>query len=298
MKWRASLLLLAATLVPPAHGEILGTKPKYLAGEPSRVPNARAITRAMWAPGLDEGYVPQGVAFEAGHVLVSGYRSTDPGVGTGPCRVFRIEASTGREAGSFDMPGECGHAGGIAGLGGGVIVVSDTRRLYRIDVARALATGKGEDGLTATLRLAGRLKGSFAAFDGRDLWIGTYDKDASKARLNRLAVKLFDEQDGKTLTDGMADASLPIPAEAQGAAFDKDGALWLASSSSRQGTLYRLDPKTGAVLARHEVAIGIEDLEFDDEGGLWSVSEAGARRWSTSSTTYPVVFRLDPSKLK
>lgn len=297
MKWRA-LLLAAAVAFLPARAEILGKKPAYLSGEPSKVANEQAITRAIWAPGLDEGYVPQGVAFEAGHVLISGYRSTDPKVGSGPCRVFRIDASTGREAGSFDMPGECGHAGGIAGLGGGVIVVSDTRRLYRIDVAKALATGKGEDGLTATLRLSGGLKGSFAAFDGRDLWIGTYDKDASKARLNRLALKLFDEHDGKTVTDDMAGASIPIPVEAQGAAFDKAGGLWLASSSSRQGTLYRLDAKTGAVLGRHDVAIGIEDLEFDGEGQLWTVSEAGSQRWSKWSTTYPVVFRLDLSRLK
>lgn len=297
MNFRASLLL-AAALGLPAQGEILGRKPAYLPGEPSTVANEQAVTRAIWAPGLDEGYVPQGVGFEAGHVLVSGYRSTDPRVGTGPCRVFRVEAATGRESGSFDMPGECGHAGGIAGLGGGVIVVADTRRLYRIDLARALATGKGEDGLTATLRLSGRLKGSFVAFDGRDLWIGTYDKDASKARLHRLGVKLFDEQDGKTLTDDMAEASLPIPPEAQGAAFDGDGGLWLASSSSRQGTLHRLDPATGAVLARHEVAIGTEDLEFDGEGRLWSVSEAGSQRWSKWGTTYPLVFQLDLSKLK
>jgi outer membrane protein assembly factor BamB len=293
-----ALLLLAASLALPVHGEILGRKPGYLPGDPSAVPNEQAITRAIWAPGLDGGYVPQGVGFEAGHVLVSGYRSTDPKVGSGPCRVFRVEAATGREAGSFDLPGECGHAGGIAGLGGGVIVVSDTRRLYRIDLAKALATGKGEDGLTATLRLAGGLKGSFVAFDGRDLWIGTYDKDASKARLHRLAVKLFDEQDGKTLTDDRAEASLPIPAEAQGAAFDRSGGLWLASSSSRQGTLYRLDRATGAVLARHEVAVGTEDLEFDGEGRLWSVSEAGSQRWSKWSTTYPLVFQLDLSKLK
>ena len=297
MSFRA-LLLLAASLALPVHGEILGKKPGYLPGEASAVANEQAVTRAIWAPGLDEGYVPQGVAFEAAHVLVSGYRSTDPKVGTGPCRVFRIEAATGRDAGSFDLPGECGHAGGIAGMGGGVIVVADTRRLYRIDLAKALATGKGEDGLTATLRLSGALKGSFAAFDGRDLWIGTYDKDASKARLHRLAVKLFDERNGSTLTDDMAEASLPIPAEAQGAAFDKDGGLWLASSSSRQGTLYRLDRATGAVLAKHDVAVGIEDLEFDGEGRMWSVSEAGSRRWIKWSTTYPVVFQLDLAKLK
>lgn len=125
-----ALLLAAAVLALPAHGEILGRKPAYLWGGPSSVANEQAITRSMWAPGPDEGYVPQGVGFEAGHVPVS---------------------------------------------------------LYRIDIARALAGGKPEDSLTATLRLSGRLKGSSVA-------------------------------------------------------FDEAGALRLASSSSRQGTLYRLDP--------------------------------------------------------
>lgn len=73
-----ALLLLAASLALPVHGEIFGKRPGYLPGEASGVPNEQAITRAIWAPGLDEGYVPQGVGFEAGHVLVSGYRSTDP----------------------------------------------------------------------------------------------------------------------------------------------------------------------------------------------------------------------------
>ncbi len=94
-----------------------------------------------------------------------------------------------------------------------MIVVADTRRLYRIDLARALATGKAEDGLTATLRLSGRLKGSFVAFDGKDLWIGSSEKDASKALMHRLDLKLFEEHDGRTLTDDMAAASFPIPVE-------------------------------------------------------------------------------------
>jgi len=46
------------------------------------------------------------------------------------------------------------------------------------------------------------------------------------------------------------------------------------------------------------VAIGTEDLEFDGEGRLWSVSEAGSQRWSKWGTTYPLVFQLDLSKLK
>jgi hypothetical protein len=52
------------------------------------------------------------------------------------------------------------------------------------------------------------------------------------------------------------------------------------------------------VIAQHELVIGTEDLEFDDQGRLWSVSEAGSQRWIKWSKTYPVVFQLDLSRLK
>lgn len=57
-------------------------------------------------------------------------------------------------------------------------------------------------------------------------------------------------------------------------------------------------PIPGAVLGQHEVMIATEDLEFDGEGWLWTVSEAGSQRWSKWSATYPLVFQLDLSKLK
>ena len=44
--------------------------------------------------------------------------------------------------------------------------------------------------------------------------------------------------------------------------------------------------------------VGIEDISFDARGQLWAVSEAGTRRWRHWATFYPVVFRLDPAKLR
>jgi hypothetical protein len=44
--------------------------------------------------------------------------------------------------------------------------------------------------------------------------------------------------------------------------------------------------------------IGIEDLGIDERGGLWAVSEAGSQRWSKWSEQFPVVFRLDPQRLR
>ena len=74
--------------------------------------------------------------------------------------------------------------------------------------------------------------------------------------------------------------------------------MWITRSSSRIGELLKLDPADGRVVATHETAIGIEDIGFDAEGRLWSVSEAGSRRWLAWGTFYPLLFRLDPARLR
>jgi hypothetical protein len=44
--------------------------------------------------------------------------------------------------------------------------------------------------------------------------------------------------------------------------------------------------------------IGIEDIGFAPDRTLWSVSEAGSRRWSHWSKTFPIVFQMDVSRLR
>lgn len=165
--------------------DVLGRKPAYLTLAPSSVPNQRAITRMIWAPGLDDGYVPQGLTVAEGIVLMSAYRSTDPKVGTGPCRVFRIDPRTGISSGFFDLPPECGHAGGLVYLGKDSLVVADTRRVYRIEMGRAFTERSAQDAPRGTGRLGREVKGSFVDFDGRDLWLGVYDKDESRSKIYR-----------------------------------------------------------------------------------------------------------------
>lgn len=293
------LFLTALFLSAVAFAQVLGTKPGYeLPNAAGAMPNEQAMARRIWVPGLDDGYVPQGLATDGRYVLVSSYRSADPKVNTGPCRVFRVEIATGKDAGFFDMPAACTHAGGLAYLGGGTLVVADTRQLWRIDLERALATGKAEGALRGTVKITGELRGSFTAFDGTDLWIGTWTKEAPKAKLFRLDPRLFDDYDGQTVNEDRAVETLPIPLEAQGAAFDRNGNIWVSMSNSREGALYRLDRKTGAVLARHDMMIGLEDLEFDDAGRLWGMSEAGARKYLHWTKHHPQIFEIDVAKLK
>ena len=288
--------LLLALCCQAGAADVLGVRPAHLGAELPAVPNAEAVLSRIWAPEIDAGYVPQGVTVANGEVLVSSYRSTDPKVGNGPCRVYRIDPASGRTLGQFDMPPGCGHAGGMVYLGQGMLLVADTRRLYKVDMARAFA-GDG-DAVVATLNLAGEMKGSLVDFDGKSIFIASSEKDAARARAFFLPLSLFDTHNGATLEPSQASRSFAVPAEAQGAAFDRDGGLWMSFSNSKYGRLQKIDPASGEVLASHDMVIGIEDIAFDAEGRLWSVSEAGSLRWSRWKLSYPVVFSLDPRRLR
>jgi len=277
---------------------LLGKKPSYVLSRPDPVPNEKAIITRIWAPGLDDGYVPQGVAIAEGAILISTYQSTHPVQDTGPCRVFRIDPKTGGTTGQFDLPTECGHAGGMEYVGNNVIYVVDTRRLFKIDLSRALQDENTNNSLIKSVKLSGDLKGSFLGFDGSDLWIGVYSK-TKDAKIYRMPQSVIDKtQEGETIKPEQAGTALPVSPASQGAAFDKQGNLWLTQSSSKFGRLQTIDSKDGKVLAEYNMVIGVEDITFDEEGRLWSVSEAGTRRWLKWKTLFPIIFQMDLEKLK
>ena len=278
--------------------EVLGKKPRQVWGGPSSVPNEQAITKRIWAPGIDEGYVPQGVTWADGAIYLSTYRSTDPKIDKGPCRIYKVDAESGETLGQFDLPEDCGHAGGLACIGNGILIAADTRRLYKIDAASAFAGRGASAAVIATVKLGGQVKGSFADFDGTWLLVGSYEKSPEKAKAHFLPLSIFDTHRDRTMNEEFALRTIPVPVEAQGAAFDKEGNLWISASSGKFGTLHKLDARTGRALESHEMVIGIEDLAFDHEGRLWSVSEAGSLRWQRWSKMFPLLFRVDLNKLK
>ena len=299
----------------------LGTRPEHLRTDPvNPVPNQQAITQALWAPGIDHGYVPQGLAFAEGQILMSAYRSRNPAVSMGPCRVYRVDPESGEITGYFDLPPACGHAGGLAYAGDGVLILSDTRRLYRINLEQALQDKRADKAITSTLELAGALRGSFVTFvpvtfvpitfvpaasvptaawpgnvssPGPGLFIGTWSTSASTARGYFLPLSLFDSHGGASITENNALGSIPLDARAQGGAFAPDGSFWLSYSSHDFGRVEQVDPASGRVLASYPLVSGTEDISFDGKGGLWAVSEAGSLRWRSWRTSFPLVFRLD-----
>lgn len=293
-----SIALVAALAILAAHADILGMKPVYLATPTSTFANAQATARHIWAPGLDQDYVPQGLAVDGDAVLLASYRSGDLSTTSGPCRIFRVETATGRETGHFDAPAGCGHAAGLANVSGGLLVLADIHDLWRIDLAQALKDGNTRRALRGHLKLGGELEGHFAAFDGADLWIGMYTvtKDAARAKMHRLALRVFDDFDGRAIDERQALETIPVPPLGQGAAFDGEK-LWMAASSSRIGALYCLDRRTGAVIARYPILNGIEGIAFDEARRLWAVSEAGAKKYQHWPQLLPIIFEIDLAKL-
>lgn len=290
-------VLLTAAWPGPAPGAddaIAGLRPAYSDRTLSVPPNAEAIRARMWVPEIDLGYVPQGLTVAGDAVLLAAYNSQG---GPPKCRLYRIDRNRLEVTGRYDLPLSCTHAGGLAHAGGNRLFVADTGRLYEIDLGKAFGASTGE-AVVRALGLRFPLRGSFLAWRDGALWLGEYKKPQAGEihELPLATVEAATDPPGLSLEH--VRRSLGIAPMSQGAAFAPDGTLWLSQSNSQRGALQQVDPETGAVLRTFEAVAGIEDLGFDAEGRLWSVGEAGSKRWHNWPTFYPVLFSLEIEALR
>lgn len=277
-----------------AQPAILGTAPNYGPGAVTSVPNLAAAGPLLWMPGLDDGWTPQGLAFAAGNLLISAYRSERFAVNRGPCRVFRVNPASGRETGHFDVPAPCGHAGGLGYGGNGKLYIADTRALFEVDLARAFLEPAPP---FRTFVLGPGLKGALAASGPEAIWLGTYEENMP-GEIFKFDLGVLEGLPDRAMLDReRASIKLPIPSYAQGAAVSS-GNLWISRSEIGWGSLERLDMAGGRTQERYPVAGGIEGIAIDDGGRLWAVSEAGARHFLWRWPFFPLVFRLDVARMK
>lgn len=293
--WCIAAVPLLGTGDASATDAIAGTRPSYTDRTLSVPPNDSAIVARMWVPEIDLGFVPQGLTVAGDSVLLAAYNSEG---GPPKCRLYRIDRRGLAVTGTFDLPSSCGHAGGLAHAGGNRLFVADTWRLYEIDLDRAFDPARAADAVTRSLSLRFPLRGSFLAYRDGALWIGEYKKpQPGQIHVVPLdIVRTVPESPG--LGPEHADRRLEAAPKSQGAAFDRDGYLWLSQSNSQAGSLQKVDAATGAVLATYAAVAGIEDLGFDADGLLWSVGEAGSKKWHNWPTFYPVLFAIDVKALR
>lgn len=268
----------------------LGVAPTHTTRTLTDFPNSAAVTRRIWVPGLDDGYVPQGLTIAGGELYVSAYRSESSAQARGPCRLYRVSTDTGAVTGSLDLPETCGHAGGLAKGPSGKLYVADTRIIFEVTLTGGVGIGR----VTRSIRLTGGVKGSFAASGNGALWLGSYER-GQPGQLQAFPFALLQKN---ALTDADATVTIPMPSEAQGAGFDTTGRLWVSRSGSRFGEILRLNTMSGAVEIRHDMPIGLEDLSFGGDGALWTLSEAGSKRWLGWSGYHPLILRIDVGKLR
>lgn len=287
------LLAVALPLSSRAGDAILGDRPRYTDRRLSAVPNAQALGKRIWAPGLDDGFVPQGLTVFGEEVLVAAYRSTDPKQDNGPSRLFRLARSDGRLLGGFDLPAAYGHPGGLA-MADSTLYVANSGRL----IALALTPDpQSEPRILGEWRVERGMGPSFLAGDNQALCFGPFRREG-EAKLYRLPLERLAADRTKPITPADTDRAIPLPLLVQGAAVDAGGVLWISTSAgNRQGALHRIDAASGEVLARYPMPGGIEDLGFAADGRLWAVSEAGSQRWNRWDTFYPLVFEIDVAKL-
>lgn len=281
---------------------VLGARPAY-SRNPTRAlatQNGRALRSAIWAPGTQDYFTPQGFTIvPAGRVrawgntrtfLVSGYVNSDPDASNGRCRVYAVNAATGGVRDSYTLPSSpCRHAGGIEYTAGNRVWLADTNWLILLNLQSMFAPGSTGNPVKKLISLNG-LNGSFVfdepagqpgcPRDGGCLWIGHW-RDARATRLYRYSEAMLLAPQ-RIVLNASSSPSRPIDGPAGGQGGDwSGGAILLSTSDSRCGSLHKIRASDGARIWRVGIGFspGSEEIALDGTGSLWNVSEAGARRF-------------------
>jgi len=287
---------------------ILGDEPGFSNRAVTSVPNEDAIGTKIWVPGLDEGYIPQGLTFAGDQILVGVYQSINQNISEGPAKVFRVDPVTGEITGRFDLPSHVGHASGLAYAVDNVLYIADSvglgrtasGKILKIDLKKAMEEGNCDGAILGEIILEGLMTPCFLTFDGVYLWFGTYSVNESDLPV----IYKIDPDDVfetwpsvSPVFPDMAFSVFDIDMWIQGATFDKEGNLWLSQSTGNWGRIQKINPSNGDILEEYELMAGIEDLAVSPGGELWSVSEAGAIKYYSWNAYYPLIFQMDVTKL-
>ena len=260
----------AADCTGLSDASIAGLPPAYLGDLAiTGFENQASICAARWAPAIDQGFVPQGVAaLTDGTVLVSGYYafsgSTELEKDDQFCGIYKVRLddpanNAGEHLASFPSA-VCKHGGGIAVVGSPAeVIISDSTALivadydklmsHTLEIPVEIPVGGGAAGpdvnvvlLSPDKKTPSDVAGSFLTVDPDPayVWIGTWWEGGSESPSVARKYLVDDLVNSSSLPDSPVD-SRSLPQSTQGA-VTIDGLDWWASrSNSTCGQMTRSD---------------------------------------------------------
>jgi hypothetical protein len=279
------------------YAEVRGPAPAYGPDELGSFTGDGAVCAAYWLPGVDERFVPQGIAVDRGSVWVSGYQWSRRHHAR-LCGLVRVDRRTGRPlarerlvagaVGHRDLR-VCRHGGGLASTSDGLWLL-ETRRLWLLDPE---LVGTGTDPVRRGWLLLDPLRGSVLVEGDGSLGIGGF------SATRRQSIHWFDRDE--LLSPGVLDLTVEAPGPHQvGARHTTRAPTHLQGADVGRGGTWMTRSNTccGAVVApsgrRVAAPPGIEDLELAGHD-LWAVSESGTKGYQERGgrPMVPMVLRLD-----
>ena len=283
---------------------------------------ARAAVAAL--PGLDDGFVPQGVTYltQEDVYLLCGYMDDET---ASRLYVLKNGAYTGLSLHHPDGSAYTGHAGGITSAGD-YVYISNNKRLYVLDKQTVLGAKDG-DAASFLGNVGVPCRASFCSSDGERVYVGEYHKeenyptdpsheltapdgsvyqalafgytvspDAPFGLLSdtpAVAFSMYDEIQGfALLPDGTAALSCSDSSTSSGLHFydcsgERDGFF---SLDGAQIPLYYLTD--ARKVDKIKIPRMSEDIEYRD-GDILIIFESGARRFEPNdSFTETAIVRL------
>lgn len=264
----------------------MGAMPRYLTMLDLKFPNAQAVVRSAFVPGLDEGFVPQGLARYGGDFLLSGYMS---GGTHHSCRVYWVGGNDLAAREQFDVPVKCNHAGGIAVSPQGQIAIGDSGRL--IVWTPSKGSIRPVSGINE-VKFTGNIRGTFLSATAQGLVIGSYYKDSGVTAAQTFPWKILGYRD---ISPRDITTTVNLLPQTQGAVRLNDGYFWTSSQGNPNMISY-VAPN-GVVQNSFPFVRGLQGVVPGPNGTIWTVSESGAAPYTKRSDVYPSIMQIDPSKL-
>ena len=255
----------------------------------------------FYAPGLLEGFIPQGLccSSENALVIISGYYED----GALPSRLAVIDDTTGELKKSValalpDGTAFTGHAGGAACSENTLYITCDSTAYYMpISTFKNAANG---DTVLFEGSFALNTSGSFASFEDGVLWTGDFVEDSDEGRENAAHITGLDS--GETLyawcegyklvsgrpnegrrngagTGYIPDCLLAIPSEVQGITRLSDGRFVFCASYGRKN---------------NSALIICKNLFLSDASGTRTIDGEGVPLYCFSEDTYEKTYAAPP----